>query len=121
MMDKVLELTPDEANLIREWFNSVQDLNHKFLGGADYSLAKRIHEYMGMQVSKSIERGIEDASCNAECSGDCWKHMHMTGGRHLEGCPIEQWQSEVEMRRIIEDNPDIAAIVAKSKQEKQDK
>ena len=47
-------LAKDELNLIREWFNVVQDFNDAFLLKKDYKLARKIYKHLGMKPSKSI-------------------------------------------------------------------
>ncbi len=50
-MDKVisrlpLSFTDDELNLIRQWFNVVEDLAPEYLEQPDRDLGKRIEEYV---------------------------------------------------------------------------
>lgn len=45
---------PEDLNLFRQWFDSVHDVNPEYLGKADYALAKRIYERLGMRVPDSI-------------------------------------------------------------------
>ncbi len=42
-----MELSTQERDLIRQWFNCVQDVNPRYLGHADYELAVRIYESLG--------------------------------------------------------------------------
>ncbi len=35
-------LSPEDVNLVRQWFNAVQDLNPGYLEQADFQLAQRI-------------------------------------------------------------------------------
>tara|TARA_Y100000114_G_C11711130_1_gene303542 strand:+ start:655 stop:996 length:342 start_codon:yes stop_codon:yes gene_type:complete len=44
----------NEINLVRQWFDSVQDLNSEFLQTDDYILAKKIYTRLGMRVPHSI-------------------------------------------------------------------
>lgn len=53
-----LEWHDAELNLIREWFDAVQDLNPKILNQADHALAKFIYERLGWRVPNSINEGI---------------------------------------------------------------
>jgi len=46
--------TKEELNIIRQWFNAVQDLNAKFLEKDDYILAKNIHLALQARVPRSI-------------------------------------------------------------------
>lgn len=47
-------LSPDELDLCRQWFDSVQDLNGGYLNKADYMLAQRLYVACGMRVPSSI-------------------------------------------------------------------
>lgn len=49
-----MELTNDELNLCRQWFDAVQDLNPQYLEPSDFVLAKKIYEQLGMRVPDSI-------------------------------------------------------------------
>jgi hypothetical protein len=53
-----IKLTQEELDLTRQWFNAVQDLNPKYLEPADYVLAKRIYEALGMRVPSSITENV---------------------------------------------------------------
>lgn len=48
------ELTRQELELIRQWFDCVHDVNPNFLERQDYLLAKKIYELVGMSVPNSI-------------------------------------------------------------------
>lgn len=45
---------PEDLNLFRQWFDSVHDNTPEYLGKADYALAKRLYERLGMRVPDSI-------------------------------------------------------------------
>jgi hypothetical protein len=49
-----LALDKSDLHLVREWFDSVQDVNPGYLEEKDYVLAKRIYEALGMRVPNSI-------------------------------------------------------------------
>lgn len=49
-----LTLDNRELNLIRQWFDSVQDVNPNFLEIKDYNLASKIYINLGIRVPKSI-------------------------------------------------------------------
>ena len=51
------ELTNEDLNLIRQWFNALEDCSPEYLCGEDYELAKRIYVALGVKIPKSIERG----------------------------------------------------------------
>ena len=48
------KFTEEQLNLIREWFDSVQDINPDYLEPKDYALAKIIYEQLNMRVPSSI-------------------------------------------------------------------
>lgn len=48
-----MELTTGEINLVRQWFNAVQDLNPKCLGEADNELYLKILTANGYPISCS--------------------------------------------------------------------
>lgn len=52
-----MHLTPEELNLVREWFNLAQDHTRNYLEQKDYMLAKAINEALGFRVADSIKRG----------------------------------------------------------------
>lgn len=47
-----MQLTDQELNLIRQWFNAVEDLAPEYLEPADRELGKRITEYVNQQFTK---------------------------------------------------------------------
>ncbi len=51
----------NELNRIREWFDSVQDVNPKYLESKDYDLAKRIYEALGQRVPDSVRTKCSDS------------------------------------------------------------
>lgn len=51
-----MNLTKNELHLIRQWFDSVQDLSRDdYLETKDYQLAKKIYEELDMRVPNDIE------------------------------------------------------------------
>ncbi len=52
-------LSPAEAELCRQWFDSVQDLNPAYLEPPDFVLVKRLYDTLGMRVPHSILDGIK--------------------------------------------------------------
>lgn len=50
----------DDLDLCRQWFDAVQDLNRDYLEAADFALAKRIYEFIGMRVPSSITNRLAD-------------------------------------------------------------
>jgi hypothetical protein len=51
-----MDLTIEDLELIRQWFDSVQDTNGGYLDADDYRLAKRIYEHLGVRVPNSINK-----------------------------------------------------------------
>ena len=45
----------EELNRIRQWFDSLQDTNPKYLEAGDYELARRVYEHLGMRVTNSMK------------------------------------------------------------------
>lgn len=52
--EMLINLGENELLRIRQWFDSVQDTNPKYLESKDYILARRIYEAEGMRVPNSI-------------------------------------------------------------------
>lgn len=50
-----MELTKEELDLVRQWFDVVQDVNPGFLGKEDYALARQIYERLSMRVPDSVK------------------------------------------------------------------
>jgi len=55
-MIKKLELTLDELDLIRQWFNALQDLDDGYLEIDDFELARKIHDHIGIRTPNSIKK-----------------------------------------------------------------
>ena len=54
----LIHLERKEWDLIRQWFNSVQDNSHPdYLDKEDYKLAEHIHGILGLRVPSSIKNG----------------------------------------------------------------
>jgi hypothetical protein len=53
-----VSLTDENLELVRQWFDAVQDMNPAYLEPADYALAKAIYEHLGMRAPSSIEAGL---------------------------------------------------------------
>ena len=49
-----LALSENELDLIRQWFDAVQDLNAAYLETADYHLAKKIYSHLEMRIPNSV-------------------------------------------------------------------
>lgn len=52
-------LTDAELELCRQWFDNVQDMNAVFLEKADYLLAEKLYQHLGMRVTSSIKAGSQ--------------------------------------------------------------
>ncbi len=44
-----MELTKEELDLLRQWYNAIQDLNADYLGPRDQELAGRIFAELGLK------------------------------------------------------------------------
>ena len=51
-----LDLTEQDIDRLRQWFDAVQDVSPKYLEPADFDLARRIYERLGMRVPLSLIR-----------------------------------------------------------------
>ncbi len=69
-MSTKMTLDAEDLNLVRQWFDAVQDLNPAYLTDADYELAQDIYEKLEMRVPSSILNGLK---------GD---DSHRSGGEH---------------------------------------
>jgi hypothetical protein len=49
-----LEFTGKELDLVRQWFDAVQDVSPGYLETADFRLAKRIYAQLGLRVPATI-------------------------------------------------------------------
>ena len=47
-----MHLTPEELDLIRQWFNAVDDLAPSYLEPADRELARKIHAAINVPFSE---------------------------------------------------------------------
>lgn len=57
-----MKLTKEEANLCRQWFDALQDLQgitkSCFLQTDDFELARKLYEKVGMRVPDSVSEKI---------------------------------------------------------------
>ena len=59
---------------MRQWFNSTQDLNPDYLEPADYALAAKVHEALGMRVPGSISRHLSNISATSPAQPSKYGH-----------------------------------------------
>lgn len=52
-----MDLNEEELNLIRDWFDSVQDLNPDYLEQKDYRLQVKVLRSLGYRVPHDVLRG----------------------------------------------------------------
>lgn len=45
-----------DLNLLRQWFNALEDVSPEYLERSDYELAKRIYAALGIAIPASIGR-----------------------------------------------------------------
>ncbi len=60
-----VQLTDDELDVCRQWFNSVQDTNGGYLTGHDYVLAEKLYLHLGLRVPDSVKQaahGIKEGT-----------------------------------------------------------
>jgi hypothetical protein len=48
-----------DLNLVRQWFNAVQDTMPQYLERRDFELAAQIHRTLGLRVPLSVARHLE--------------------------------------------------------------
>lgn len=54
-----MQLDKHDLNIIRQWFDSVQDINPQYLTPADYVLARKIYQVLDWRVPNSISDNIK--------------------------------------------------------------
>ncbi|ENO80316.1 hypothetical protein [Thauera sp. 63] len=57
-MDQTASITPADAERMRQWFDAVQDLNPGYLEQADYELAARLYQALGLRIPQSIHERL---------------------------------------------------------------
>ncbi|MFK3922138.1 hypothetical protein [Pseudomonas fulva] len=57
-----MKLSEEELELVRQWFNAVEDLNPKFLELKDYFLAEKILVELGAKIPISMIQKMEKLS-----------------------------------------------------------
>jgi hypothetical protein len=53
-----MKLARDDLDLFRQWFDNVQDVNPQYLEAADFQLAARLYNELGMRVPNSISERL---------------------------------------------------------------
>jgi hypothetical protein len=56
-----LTLSGFDLDMVRQWFNAVQDTAPRYLEQRDFELAARIYRGLSLPVPRSVERHLEDA------------------------------------------------------------
>ncbi len=77
MTNPEIQLTVDELNIARQWFDAVQDLNPAYLTLQDYELAQKIYQKLGMRVPLTISVKTSGETIMANTGASC----------EDEGCP----------------------------------
>jgi hypothetical protein len=49
-----MQFTPQDIDVLRQWFDALQDTNPQYLDQRDYDLASRLYEACGMRVPNSL-------------------------------------------------------------------
>jgi len=57
-----VEMTTEQLNTVRQWFNCVEDLNPRYLKSSDYMLYIEILNVLGMRVSNTTESNAKKAA-----------------------------------------------------------
>lgn len=52
--DDGVSLSRDEADLCRQWFNAIQDLNPRYPYTDDFLLARKLHDALGIPVPELL-------------------------------------------------------------------
>lgn len=50
-----MDLTTPDLNLMRQWFDAVQDVSPEYLEAKDFALARRLYERLGIRVPNSMK------------------------------------------------------------------
>ena len=53
-----MKISPEQANVLRQWFDSLQDTHPEYLEQKDYVLAAKLYELCGMQLPNSIREHL---------------------------------------------------------------
>lgn len=53
-----MNITPEQANLVRQWFDSLQDIHPEYLEQKDYELAVELYKFIGTELPSSILRNL---------------------------------------------------------------
>lgn len=70
-----IQLTDEEVNLVRQWFNAVQDLKPAYLQAPDFKLAARVYEACGARLPSSITQHLVIAKAEHPRKG-CGRKIH---------------------------------------------
>ena len=62
-----LPLTPEELDLCRQWFDSIQDTNAEYLEPSDYLLAEKLYRQLNMRVPNSISEITKSGIGGGRC------------------------------------------------------
>jgi len=57
-----MNLTKDDAEIVRQWFDALEDTRPDYIETKDYALAKRLYEFLEMRVPGPVDRGAVDYS-----------------------------------------------------------
>jgi|GEM_PF-5011892 len=75
-----MKLSTDEINLVRQWFNAVQDLNPKYMQKADYKLYLKVLDAYKQPINKGNATERYGEICDLDCEhvyrGKCsWRGL----------------------------------------------
>uniref|UniRef100_A0AB39C9S2 SH2 domain-containing protein n=1 Tax=Aliivibrio phage vB_Alvi_H905 TaxID=3234039 RepID=A0AB39C9S2_9VIRU len=84
------QLSDEQLQLIRQWFDAVQDLNPSVLKKEDYILAKSIYESLGLRVPNSIN-DVTVAICSSKKElNNCSFKPEQPGVYLLRASPLDK-------------------------------
>jgi len=64
-----LELSGFDLDMLRQWFNAVQDTSPRYLEQRDFALAARIYGSLGLPIPQSIARHVPVTEQESPSSG----------------------------------------------------
>lgn len=65
MAEKVFQFSQKEVDMMRQWFDAVQDVTPGYLNGPDYTLAAQVYALLGVRVPGSIVGRMSDGKKEA--------------------------------------------------------
>lgn len=110
-MTKKLEITADEANLIRQWYCSVCDTNPRYLEQNDAELYTKLMDFFGWRVSQRDAQPNDSMKIIKLISLNQFRNFspnpslvpmqieHKYFVKTADGCEGEQWLTEEQIKK----------------------